>query len=104
MDKYTAYREHQKNELKELRKYSPSVIRNSVLMWVIQIISLVGTFAGLCAIVYFAFVELEGYEQPVVLAVIISFTILMRVIHLFTQMIRFRNKYILRLEELIELK
>jgi hypothetical protein len=101
-DKYKELRKQQKYALHELRKSSPSLLRNSVLMFVVQIGSGVGTLACVVLTVGVSFNLIQGFDHKYIYVIFAGIFLLMRLLNHTARMVRVRNKYILSLEELIE--
>lgn len=103
-DPVKVFRKEQRGKLHELRKYAPSVMRNSVIMWLIQklaLLAIIGCILGVCYAV-FSKDENLPMHRDVFLAVMLVSAVFFLLINVMAKMIRLRNKYIIRLEELID--
>lgn len=84
--------------IKGVRQFQPSVIRNSMLMSIIQLLSFAGCFALIALGVYEYFL---GGSKPLAGMHLIS-ALLLLLIWKLTKMVLSRNAYIMELNEVLD--
>lgn len=90
--------------IRGIRQFQPSVIRNSIVMWFLQLISLlgfIGCIAGGITVVSDS-VKNPKATDSMLIGLLLSVALLLLLVMRLAKMVRRRNAYILELNEVLD--
>jgi len=98
---------HLLERIKGIRQFQPSAIRNSIVMWLLQLLSflgLIGCIGGGIAVLVNSVEKRNGMsaDDSMLLCLLLSLALMLMLILKLAKMVRRRNAYILELNEVLD--
>lgn len=97
-----AYKAKQKEQLEQLYENAPSIIRSSVIMWLVQVLSALASLFVIIIVIMLEYNdEIPVADKPVFYLGVVIIFLIFQFVRILARMIRTRNGYIMKLEEVI---